>query len=158
LAEVAAGVVDDLAPSAEAAQVALTTELTPTPTLGNTALVDRLVANLVDNAIRHNEPGGWVEVATASDGAAAGITVRNHSPTEPAEPVDELFQPFRRGAVPPGRTPSAGHGLGLSIVRAIAAGHGAELHAERDPTGDVFQVAVRFPNPPPAPGDSGHPS
>ncbi|NUT95956.1 MAG: HAMP domain-containing histidine kinase [Saccharothrix sp.] len=105
------------------------------PVSGHRALTERLVVNLVDNALRHNVPGGWVEV-TCGDGV---LSVANTGPV--VSEVDRLFEPFHRG----GRTRSGeGLGLGLSIVRAIASAHDATVTAApRDGGGLV--VTVAFP-------------
>jgi hypothetical protein len=80
------------------------------------------VANLVENAVRHNRPGGWVEVDTGRAGPLVVVRVANGGP-HPPDQVATLFEPFRRlGA---DRTGSdRGAGLGLSIVKAVAAAHG----------------------------------
>ena len=90
-------------------------------------LLERLVGNLVQNAVRHNVPGGWVKVETGPGGR---VRVTNSGPVVPADQVDGLFEPFRRLA--PDRVDSArGVGLGLSIVRSVARAHGGEVPAVR---------------------------
>jgi len=112
--------------------------LAPAPVSGDPRLVESLVANLVDNAIRHNVPGGTVEVVTGS----SGITVRNSGPVIPPGDLDRLFVPFQRRDV--ARTRHAdGHGLGLAIVRAIATAHGATLTASPRESGGL-DVTVTF--------------
>ncbi|OXM45363.1 sensor histidine kinase [Amycolatopsis alba] len=94
----------------------LRTTIEPCLVSGHRALAERLVVNLVDNAIRHNVPGGWVEVSCGS----GVLTVTNSGPVVPATEVDRLFQPFQRlGRARTGQ----GLGLGLSIVQAIATAH-----------------------------------
>lgn len=93
---------------------------------GDRALTERLVANLVGNAIRHNVPGGWVRIGTEVSGTAARLRVTNSGPVVAADAVSELLEPFRRGDGERTRDGS-GHGLGLSIVAAIARAHAAEL-------------------------------
>jgi signal transduction histidine kinase len=86
---------------------------------GDPVLLDRLVANLVDNAIKYNRPGGWVEVVVGGEPA---LSVGNSGERVPADSVDSLFQPFRRLAAD--RTSRRdGAGLGLSIVHSIATAH-----------------------------------
>src|SRR5215469_7067486 len=96
--------------------------LAEAPALGDLRLAERLVANLVDNAVRHNVPGGWIEVVTGLREGRALLSVANTGPVIPPEKVDLLFQPFGRLENRVGRD---GLGLGLSIVTAIAAAHEA---------------------------------
>ncbi len=117
--------------------------LSPAPTAGNGDLLDRLVANLVDNALRYNRDGGWVEVATAEADGRAVLSVRNSGPVVPAEAVERLFLPFQR--LERDRTGRGeGHGLGLSIVEAIAKAHAAAITARARPEGGL-DVEVEFP-------------
>jgi len=103
------------------------------PVEGSQALVGRMVDNIIDNAIVHNEPDGWISVSVRAAGSAARLTVQNGGAILQQSQVALLAQPFRRlGA---DRTGSdTGSGLGLSIVAAIAAAHGGalELHALPD--------------------------
>ena len=92
------------------------------PVAGDRALLERLVANLVENAVRHNRPGGWVEVDTGRAGPLSVVRVANGGPPIPPDQVATLFEPFRR--LEADRTGSdRGAGLGLSIVKAVAAAH-----------------------------------
>ena len=145
LAELAREIAADLAGPAQDAGLELRADLQPAPMTGIAGLVDRLVANLVDNAIRHNTSPGWVTVTTRAAGDDAIVTVRNRCQAATPGPTDKLFEPFHRGPAPASGSPPAGHGLGLSIVRAIAEGHRAQLRAgyADDPT--VFEIEVRFP-------------
>ena len=94
---------------------------------GSQILLIRLVENLVDNAVRHNEPGGWVHVRTSVEGATARLAVENGGAVfNPAE-VASLGRPFQRLG-PPRTGSEKGTGLGLSIVRSIAEAHGGALH------------------------------
>jgi len=123
--------------------LAVHTRLEPAPVTGDRALLDRLVSNLIDNAVRHNRPDGWLSVHTHHDGQHAVITVVNTGPPiEPAR-VPELFQPFHR-ADGPARSNSNGLGLGLSIVRAVADAHHAQTTAAARPDGG-FAITVRLP-------------
>jgi signal transduction histidine kinase len=112
---------------------------------GNPQLVERLVANLVDNAIAHNVAGGRIDVTTATEAGQAALSVANDGPVIGPDELDRLQQPFQRlGAA---RTSQGdGHGLGLSIVHAIATAHGATLSAHSQAAGGLH-VTVRFPNP-----------
>jgi signal transduction histidine kinase len=122
--------------------------LTPAPALGDPSLARSLVANLVDNALRYNSAGGWAEVLTGSGPRGATITVANSGPPVPAEEVARLFRPFQR--LQRGRTRhTAGHGLGLAIVQAIANAHGAHIDARPIAAGgleiSVFFIAMARP-------------
>jgi signal transduction histidine kinase len=124
----------------------LDTELGPAPAQGDPRLVERLVINLMDNAIRHNVPGGRVEVRAGVSGRRAVLSVTNTGPAIPPGEIDRLLRPFQRlGADRTGHRD--GHGLGLSIVAAIAAAHDAELRVHARPAGGL-DVAVYFPQPP----------
>jgi signal transduction histidine kinase len=112
---------------------------------GDPLLAERLVANLITNAVRHNIAGGRVEVRTGVKEGKAVLSVTNTGPLVPPADVDRLFQPFqrldRRRA-----NYKDGHGLGLSIVRAIAIAHGATITADSDPRGGLC-IDVVFPQP-----------
>ncbi len=113
------------------------------PASGDPRLAERLAANLVDNALRHNIAEGWVEVTTGTRAGRAVLSVANSGPVVPSAEVDRLFQPFQRLAAD--RVGHGdGHGLGLSIVQAIAAAHGATLSARPQPGGGL-DVQVSFP-------------
>jgi signal transduction histidine kinase len=121
--------------------------LAPTPALGDPRLAERLVGNLVDNAIGHNLPGagGWVQVQTGSGAGRAELSVANSGPAVPPAEVDRLLRPFQRlGADRTGHR--EGHGLGLSIVAAVAAAHHADLRVRARAEGGL-QVVVCFPQP-----------
>ena len=112
---------------------------------GNRQLIEQLVANLLDNAIEHNVAGGRVDVSTTTREGQAILSVTNDGPVIPAEELDRLQQPFQRlGADRTGH--GDGHGLGLSIVYAIATAHGAMLSVHSQGAGGLH-VTVRFPNP-----------
>jgi signal transduction histidine kinase len=112
---------------------------------GDPRLVERLVANLVDNALRHNVAGGWIEVTTATREGRAILSVVNTGPVVPATELGRMLRPFQRlGADRVGRRD--GLGLGLSIVDAIVQAHGAALLIEPRPEGGL-RVEVTFPRP-----------
>ncbi|GHF69718.1 hypothetical protein GCM10017566_49280 [Amycolatopsis bartoniae] len=92
---------------------------------GDPILLERLIANLVHNAIKYNHPGGWVEVVVGDDPA---LSVRNSGRRVPAESVDSLFQPFRR-LIADRTNHRDGAGLGLSVVHSIAAAHHGRVSA-----------------------------
>jgi signal transduction histidine kinase len=136
-------------PEAEQRGLAVTTGLQHAPALGDASLAERLVANLVDNAIRHNVPRGAVEVGTAVWAGHAVVSVFSTGPAIQPDQVDRLFQPCQRGASRD-RTGHGGLGLGLSIVAAIAEAHGAWLQAHALPGGGLG-VRAGFPLAAPAP-------
>jgi len=114
----------------------------PAPTTGDPALLERVVGNLVENAVRHNVAGGWLEVRTGLDPEGrAELGVSSSGAPVSAERVEELFEPFRRGAE---RASGSGAGLGLSIVRAVVAAHHGTVTARPVPGGGLA-VTVRLP-------------
>jgi signal transduction histidine kinase len=117
--------------------------LDPAPAAGDHRLLERLIANLVDNAIRHNTPGGRVEVTTGTRDRHAFVSIANTGPTVPPEQIQRLFEPFQRLDGVRAHH-NSGHGLGLSIVQAIADAHGAELSA-RPRAGGGLAIEVSFP-------------
>lgn len=116
--------------------------MTPALTVGDPALLERVVGNLVENAVRHNVAGGWVEVGTGVAGAQATLRVASSGDVIAPEAVAALFEPFHRGGV--ARTAHDGAGLGLSIVRAVVAAHGGTATAEPVPGGGLA-VTVHLP-------------
>jgi signal transduction histidine kinase len=110
---------------------------------GDPDLVASLVANLLDNAIRHNVADGTVDISTSATADGARLSVSNTGPVVPFVEVDRLFQPFRRlGEQRVGQ--GDGHGLGLTIVNAIATAHDATLTARPGPQGGLdIQVTFR---------------
>jgi signal transduction histidine kinase len=144
LAAVVEAVLRDPPPGAEALGVRIEREIDPAPTLGNAALAERLVRNLVDNAVNHNVPGGriWVRTGTVAGGAL--LAVANDGAPIPAAEVDRLLEPFQRLGTDRTAASDGHHGLGLSIVRAIATAHGATLLAEARPEGGL-SIEVAFP-------------
>jgi signal transduction histidine kinase len=117
----------------------------PAPTVGDPVLLERVAGNLVENAVRHNVPAGWVEIRTGVRGASAELYVSSGGPEIAPERVEELFEPFRRGPVD--RTADTpGSGLGLSIVRAVVHAHGGTVVAE-PVSGGGLTVVVRLPAP-----------
>ena len=100
---------------------------------GSETLLSRMVENVIENAISHNQPGGWVRVIPTVKGSLASLVVENGGSRLVQEDVDQFAEPFRRLGTP--RTGSQmGSGLGLSIVASIAQAHGGalDLHARRD--------------------------
>lgn len=122
--------------------VALQSSLAPTPVDGDPLLVERLIANLVDNALHHNVTGGRAVVETRTEAGRAVLAVANTGELVPESAVDKLFEPFARLADRTGH--GDGIGLGLSIVRAIAEAHEAALLVRPHPEGGLH-VEVGFP-------------
>jgi signal transduction histidine kinase len=138
-----------------ASGLAMAVTLEPALLGGDRALTERGVANLIDNALRHNVPDGtvWVTVATV-DGEAV-LTVANTGPVIPPGEVHRLLVPFQRGAARPQRTRATaasdhGLGLGLPIVQAIATAHGADLVINARPEGGGLAAELAFPAADPA--------
>ncbi|GII00514.1 sensor histidine kinase [Planobispora takensis] len=117
-------------------EVRLTSALRPAPASGDRALLERLVVNLVDNASRHNVPGGWIKVETAVRSGRPTLRVANSGPVIPPDQVPALLEPFRRPAT--GRKAVGdGLGLGLSIVAAIVGAHHGTLEVRPLPEGGL---------------------
>jgi signal transduction histidine kinase len=100
--------------------------LAPAHTEGDPRLVERLAGNLIANAVQHNRPGGRIAVATRTAGGRAILAVANTGPAIAAGELERLFEPFQR-LEGPRMSGGDGAGLGLSIVQAIAAAHGAAI-------------------------------
>jgi signal transduction histidine kinase len=150
LDELAGSVLDSHQDMAGTHGVALRRRLTERVVPGDPLLLERLLANLVGNAIRYNQPGGWVEVEVTSPPAAA-LTVSNTGQYVPAEQVPGLFEPFRR--LTADRTDhGGGAGLGLSIVRSITAAHSGTIQSRPRPGGGLI-VQINLPPAPPSAGD-----
>lgn len=130
--------------------------------LGDPELLERLMGNLLENAVRHNVPGGWVRITSRTTGTvvpgAGGsgvggssvadvvtLEVVNGGAVVPPEEAARLFEPFRRGAR--ARTGPRGSGLGLSIVQGIVRAHNGQLGLIAPPEGGL-RVTVTLPAPP----------
>ncbi len=110
---------------------------------GNPVLLAQLTGNLIDNAVRHNQPGGWVRTQITRDGPVVRLLVENGGPLLDPGTVTTLAQPFRRLGTE--RTGSAaGTGLGLSITEAIAAAHGGTLRLRARREGGL-QAVIDLP-------------
>ncbi|OEO31728.1 hypothetical protein VW23_014915 [Devosia insulae DS-56] len=151
LGEIAGHIVTELTPIAERAGVRLGTAFVPGTIMGDAFLLERLIQNLIENAIQYNiAENGWVSVHTAMSGNGVELVVENTGPVVPAYEIPSLFEPFRRlaaterlaGAT---RGPiTRGAGLGLSIVRSVAHTHGGEVDGTPREGGGLV-VRVRFP-------------
>jgi signal transduction histidine kinase len=143
LASVTSDVVLTRRDEAERHGLAVRQTLSAAAAQGDRRLVERLIANLLDNAIAHNQPGGQVEVVVGTRLGHAVVSVSNSGPVVPASEVERLLQPFQRNG--PERTGHGrGVGLGLSIVDAIAEAHGATLEVHPHAQGGLA-VEVAFP-------------
>ena len=99
-------------------------ELGPAPVRGERRMLERLAANLIDNGVRYNAPGGYVAVRTRVESDGAVLDVVNSGPAVDPVVASRLTEPFERG----GRArDGGGSGLGLSIVRSVAESHGGRM-------------------------------
>jgi signal transduction histidine kinase len=127
-----------------AAGITVTVSSGTAPVAGDPGLLDRLAENLIENAIVHNVPGGWMRVRTAIAGDLAELEVASSGSVVAAEDLPRLFTPFEQV---PGHSAGSGRrrmGLGLSIVRAVATAHAGTADADRLPEGGL-RVVVRLP-------------
>ena len=117
--DLAAGAID---------QQRLTVEATlePAEARGDGVLLERMIANLVDNAVRHNKPDGWIGIRTRQGPDGAVFEIANTGPRVTEEQLPILFEPFGRAAQ---RLLGDGAGLGLSIANAVAHVHHATITA-----------------------------
>ncbi|MFB9893291.1 ATP-binding protein [Planobispora takensis] len=140
----------ELAGSALASVPEATAELRAAPAAGDPVLLERMIGNLLDNAVKYNDERGLIVLRTGRDRWGGVVTVENTGRVVPTGRVDDLFEPFRR--LDRDRTGSAGGaGLGLSIVRAIAQAHRGSVEARPRPDGGLV-VTVRLPPAPLPPG------
>jgi signal transduction histidine kinase len=134
--------IDLLGPAAAARQIQIGTELRDAQVTGDRVLVERLVSNLIDNAVKHNVTGGWVLASTRTEAGTAELTVANGGEHIPSDQITGLFEPFRRLSGRTGNQP--GSGLGLSIVASVASAHGGHAEARARPNGGL-DVQVWMP-------------
>ena len=125
-----------------AKQITSHTTLGPAQVSGSPTLLARMVDNLIDNAVRHNQTHGTIDITADTDADQARLIIESDGPILDPNAVAGLAQPFRR--IVADRTGSQnGHGLGLSIVAAVAAAHGGTLQLQaRDQGGLRAQVAL----------------
>jgi signal transduction histidine kinase len=135
LATAAEDAVDSAAARAGQLGLHIDTDLAAAPAYGNRLLVERMVGNLVDNAVRHNIRGGWISIRTGTGDHQARFEITNSGPGVPEELVPALFEPFRR--VETRTSVHDGTGLGLAIVRSIGTAHGARVEAHSLPAGGL---------------------
>lgn len=141
LSRVVESAADGVGRAAEDEGVRLRTELEPATVDGDAALLERLAANLIENAVRYNRPGGFVDVSTREGIASAELRVENSGPPVDREAAARLAEPFERLQR---EADARGAGLGLSIVRAVSEAHGGSLLMEPRAEGGLA-VSVRLP-------------
>jgi len=142
LATWAEDAIDIAAPEIARLNLTVEAKLDPAETAGDPQLLERMITNLVGNAVRHNEPGGWIRLRTGSSPGAAYVEIANGGPVIPDDKVAGLFEPFRRMESRTGS--SDGVGLGLSIVRSVATAHHATVTARSQPGGGLA-ISVVIP-------------
>lgn len=143
LLHVAREVATRLAPVAEKTDVSITAAGEACVVQGYPRLLDELVYNLCDNAIRYNHEGGWVDVSVSLEDECPLLVVADSGSGIPAEQQAKVFERFYRGEQSRSRE-TGGTGLGLAIVKHAATLHGAALTLDSEP-GRGTTVCVRFP-------------
>jgi signal transduction histidine kinase len=133
-----------MANSLDGVDLTVRADLRPAPVCGEPVLLERMCGNLVENAARHNRPGGRIEVATGTTDGGAFLRIGNTGPPIAPSTVDQLRDPFVRGDGARIHT-DRGIGLGLSIVDAVVAAHGGGLTLAARPGGGL-DVAVHLPS------------
>ncbi len=139
LSALAADCITDLRARAREADVDVRDDLGPAWTRGDPALLERMIANLVDNGIQHNLRGGFLRVSTRTENGRVRLTVANGGPRIDAADAQTLTEPFRRL----GRG-GAGFGLGLSIVRSVVDAHGGTIELVAPAAGGL-EVRIELP-------------
>ena len=133
LSAVAEDALELAAPGIARLELSAQADLAPAEATGDQQLVERMVWNLVDNAVRHNEPGGWIRISTGRCPGGAVLRIANSGAVVPADAVPTLSEPFRRI-----RTEAdGGAGLGLSIAQSVSIAHGAQLDVRSQPEGGL---------------------
>ena len=158
LAEIARTAIGNRKREAEARDLRVVADLAAAPADGDPGLAESLVANLVDNALRHNVRGGQIDIRTGASAdaetgaAAASLSISNTGAVIPPGELDRLFQPFQQlGRERIRGSGAGGHGLGLAIAAAIGTAHGAALAAAARPGGGLhITVTFRPVSAPPA--------
>ena len=134
LATAAEDALDALGERARRSGLRVDTELARAEVTGNRVLLERLVENLVENAVVHNVTDGWVRVRAGTNDGHAYLEVANSGPVVSEDELPHLFEPFRRADA---RVGSEGVGLGLSIVESVGEAHGARVNAQASPGGGL---------------------
>jgi signal transduction histidine kinase len=139
LAALAADCITDLHARAEEADVTVKDHLAPAWTHGEPGLLERMIANLIDNGIRHNESGGFLDVSTRSSNGRVELVVANGGRRIDPADAETLADPFRRL-----NRSIGGFGLGLSIVKSVAQAHGGTAEITAPDTGGL-RVRIELP-------------
>ncbi len=142
LATWAEDAIDAAAADIDRLDLRVVAKLDPAETTGDPQLLERMIWNLVDNAVRHNEPGGWIRLRTGTRDAAVYLEIANSGPFIPDDAVPSLFEPFRRIQARTGIRD--GVGLGLSIARSVVTAHRATVTARSQPAGGL-NISVVIP-------------
>ncbi len=143
LAAAAEQALSSIGPEAARQGLQVTSSIEAAPLTGNRALVERMIANLMENAVHYNVPEGSIDLRTECRDGSAVLTVANSGLSVSRDDVDRLFQPFQRLGNDRTTHPG-GHGLGLSIVRAVVTAHDAGLKIQLRPSGGLI-VQIFFP-------------
>jgi len=133
LSAVAEDALELAAPGITRLGLSVQADLAPAEATGDQQLIERMVWNLVDNAVRHNEPGGWIQITTGRCPGGAVLRITNSGAMVPPDAVPTLAEPFRRIDKQPGD----GVGLGLSIAQSVSIAHGAQLDIHSQPEGGL---------------------
>ncbi|MET0865916.1 MAG: ATP-binding protein [Nakamurella sp.] len=141
LAAITRAAVQVVLPEAASKGVQLEQDLQPALLDGDPELLRLLLVNLLQNGIRHNRPGGEVSVHTGQQDSSAVLTVCNSGPIIAPDQLEQLVEPFHRGA-PRTYQQDQGHGLGLSIIRSITDAHGGQMRAVANPAGGLTVALV----------------
>ena len=145
LAEVARQALEQTRAEANTRGVRLTSIVEPVVVPGNGVLLERIVLNLIQNAVRYNRSeDGWVEVSVGTADGAGEIVVTNTGPVVPGYELEHIFEPFRRVKGKERTRSDKGVGLGLSIVRSVVRAHGGTIEASARPDGGLL-MRVRIP-------------
>jgi signal transduction histidine kinase len=136
--------IDQTSTAARDSDITVESNLSAAPIPGDRVLVERLVANLVDNAIRYNFEGGSIRIETGTDNGESYLSVTNSGPLVPESKLASLFEPFTR--LGQRVTNDEGVGLGLSIVASVVSAHGGRLETVALPNGGL-KITVRLPSP-----------
>jgi signal transduction histidine kinase len=142
LATCAEDAIDAAAGEIERLDLHLDARLDPAETTGDPQLLERMVWNLVDNAVRHNQPGGWIGLYTGTGDTGAYLEIANSGPFIPDHAVPALFEPFRRMDTRTGARHGAG--LGLAIAQSVITAHHASVTARSQAAGGL-DISVVIP-------------
>jgi len=133
LSAVAEDALELAAPGIARLGLSVSADLAPAEATGDQQLIERMVWNLVDNAVRHNQPGGWIRISTSRCPGGAVLRIANGGAVVPPDAVPTLSEPFRRMD----KQPDGGVGLGLSIAQSVSIAHGAQLDIHSPPDGGL---------------------